>query len=51
MISKISMMLDTGMMVIPCCGDTGIMYYTAAEMIYRNTIPTVWVRYKIRRFQ
>jgi hypothetical protein len=51
MISEIAVMLNTGMMIRPCCGQAGIMYDSAAVMIYCKVIPSVGVRYYIRRLQ
>jgi hypothetical protein len=50
-ISKISVMLNTGMKVIPCCRQAGIMYHTIAVMIYCKVIPFCGVRYNIRLSQ
>jgi hypothetical protein len=44
-ISKIAVMFYTGMKVVPCCGQAGIMYDSATEMIHCEVIPLCGVGY------
>jgi hypothetical protein len=41
------MMFNTGVKVIPCCGQAGIMDHTIAFMIHSDVIPFCGIGYNI----